>query len=234
MATMCCTHIKKPIKDWVITTARSGRLQMYVDGLGMNPGVSVDAATVFQYLNATEGSKGYHAIAAKKVHDKKDLEAKTKAKPASAEEVTDLGESSDPDLPVGEFLRRRRSTKTPGKFPDEDNVKYNVMTYDREDMKRGCMVGTAYGRRKIETTVPEKAPAGHYKIGIAKIAVTFMKLTVCKEDYCNVRKQILDCKVQYRKGTVTASEYEVGKRATDFDTEKDCDAEVRKAATAAA
>jgi len=220
------------VREWIIVTMKNGRVQMYANGVGMQPGASVDAAEVGKHVKAEPGTPGHFAMAAQLLEEKANAGAPAPAPaPAPAEEShIELGESADP---VGEFLRRRRTTTTPGKFPEMDDAKYRLTTFNREDTKLGCQVGSSYGQRKIEITLPKMHKAGFPVIAVARLHISFMKLTVCKEKHCDVRKQVLSCKVEWMRGEVNAKQYALGLRPGTYENPVDCDVEARKAATAA-
>lgn len=238
---VCCTSIKTPTKDWIIATKENGRMQMYVNGVGMQPGAFVDAAVVGKLAGAKQGTVGHFAIAAetmqnehlakfkgsvqdtsvKEVASKKQVQMENIQASAQPEELIELSEDENanmllgdtvqdgatfvpsasqtdedapaegkvlvkgkktameiaagtvqqPDYSVTEFLRRRRSIPSIGRWPETEKVRYGVKTFNREERKMGCLVSTAYGRRKIETTLPYKVPMrGFYTIKPAKLS----------------------------------------------------------------
>jgi hypothetical protein len=237
----CCTHIKTNPDLWITVSKRKGRIQMYAEGVGHEPGAFVDAGVVASAVGARKDTAGHFAIAAAL------LDSTTKPASTSPTEYADLGEGAEPTTNEGRIAADLLSSMhppagTPGDYPEKEQVNYRSATFNQADSIMGCQIASAWGRRKIEVSLPGKITSGKLKglesILRAKLNFVFMKLSVCKsvvprttyDSHCEVRKQILECSVQYKQPSPDGQLQET----TPYGGIVDCDEDARKAATAAA
>lgn len=232
----CCSHPKTQQDKWIAKRMTKGRLQMYVPGVGFEPGSFVDAGLVSSMVGARKNTAGHFAIAAALLD---------KTTPPM-EYTNELGEevlldlhAPTPSAAVASALMTAMHPPagSPGEYPEKEVVNYRMNSFNQEDQSYGCNIASNFGRRKIEVALKAKSDLmqGQMTVKLAKLNFVFMKLQVCKtlvprvpyHSHCENEMAIISCDVSYKTDGPLRSKSDTGWRGVE-----PCSEDAKKAAIA--